>query len=455
MATQNVSAPKSAPGPKAWLPLGVLPAVRHDTLGFVRDTFRQYGDVASYWLGPIRSHLISHPDGVHQILQERVKNYTKDHISYGMVRWIIGDGLLTSQGETWLRQRRLVQPAFHRQRITALSAMMVARTEAMLDHWDGAKEYDRPRMINDEMMRLALGIVGDALFGSNVTEQATTVSRSFNLLNEQLITRFRTANLLPPLLPTRINREWWNALRELDSVVYAIISARRQHNEDSGDLLSMLMLARDAETGAQMDDQALRDEVITMLLAGHETTATALSWVWGLLSLHPEVAERLYAEVDAVLGGRLPTADDVPRLSYTRMVIDETMRLYPPVYLLSRKVVNDDEIGGYRIPKGTAIDICPYITHRHPEFWPDPERFDPERFTPEQVARRHKQAYFPFSAGPRMCIGNTFALMEAILILATVARRYRLRLASPELPPGEPLITLRPKGGMPMLVEPR
>jgi cytochrome P450 len=435
--------------------VGVLPEIRRDALGFLMRTHAAYGDVASYRLGPLRSHLVAHPEGVKHVLQEHVKNYTKDHISYGMVRWVVGDGLLTSQGETWLRQRRLAQPAFHRQRIAGLGELMVQRSEELLASWEPAIAQGRPLDIGEEMMRLALSIVGDALFGTNVADQTQVISRNFNLLSEQFVTRFRTGNVLPPVLPTGYNRQWQAALREMDRVVYAIIAERRRRAEDTGDLLSMLMLARDEETGAQMDDKALRDEVITMLIAGHETTATALTWAWGLLSAHPAVAERLYAELDAVLGGRAPTAADVPSLTYTRMVIDETMRLYPPVYILSRKVMADDVIGGYTLPRGSAVDLSPYVTHRHPDFWPDPERFDPERFTPERVAQRHKYAYVPFSTGPRMCIGNSFALMEATLIMASDARRHRLRLAADGLPAPEPLVTLRPRGGMPMVIERR
>lgn len=455
MATVTAAATRRPPGPRGRPLVGVLPEIRRDSLDFMMRTRAAYGDVSAYWLGPMRSHLIAHPDGVRHVLQEHVKNYTKDHVSYGMVRWVVGDGLLTSQGETWLRQRRLAQPAFHRQRIAALADLMVRRADETVTRWAPAISAGRPVEIGEAMMGLALAIVGDALFGADIAHQTAPISRNFNLLSEQFVTRFRTFNVLPPVLPTAYNRAWQAALREMDTVVYAIIAERRRRNEDTGDLLSMLMLARDEETGAQMDDKALRDEVITMLIAGHETTATTLTWIWGLLATHPEVAARLYAEVDAVLGDRAPTAADVPALAYTRQVIDEAMRLYPPVYILARKVAADDEIGGFRIPKGSAVDLSPYLTHRHPDFWPDPERFDPERFSPERAAQRHKYAFFPFSTGPRMCIGNSFALMEATLVLASIARRHRLRLAGGALPAPEPLITLRPKGGMPMIIERR
>lgn len=443
------------PGPRGRPFTGVLRDVRRDAPGFLMNTFHTYGDVAGYRLGPIRSFLVSHPDGVRHVLQEHVKNYTKDHISYGMVRWVTGNGLLTSQGDFWLRQRRLAQPAFHRQRIAAMGDMMVARTEQMLERWGDRITAGRPFDIGVEMMQLALDIVGDALFGTNVAGSAAAVERSFNTLSAQVVDRFRSFNIIPPVLPTRNDRAWRAAAAELDAVVYGLIAERRRTATDTGDLLAMLMLAEDEATGERMSDQQLRDEMLTMLVAGHETTATALTWAWGLLDAHPDVAATLHTELDTMLAGRRPTVADLPQLAYTRMIVDETLRLYPPVYILSRHVAAEDSIGGYRIPKGAAVDISPYVVHRHPAFWDEPERFMPERFSPERTAARHKYAYIPFSTGPRMCIGNTFALMEATLVLATIAQRFRPRLADGALPGVMPLVTLRPRGGMPMVVEPR
>jgi cytochrome P450 len=445
----------SPPGPRSLPLIGVLPEVRRDALGFMMRTFQQYGNVSSYRLGPLRSHLIAHPDGVQRVLQENVKNYTKDHLSYGMLRGLVGDGLLTSQGTFWLRQRRLAQPAFHRQRIAAMAQLMTAATSELIAGWDARVSSGELFDIGEEMMKLTLRIVGDALFGTNIKAEAAIVHRAFNELSAQYIHRFRTFNLLPPVLPTPADRRYRQAMQELNDVVYRIIAERRRRNEDTGDLLSMLMLARDEETGESMDDKQLRDEVLTMLLAGHETTATTMTWVWAMLDQHPHVAERLQNELDDVLDGRVPTVEDLPRLTYTRQVIDETMRLYPPVYILSRQVIADDEIGGYVIKGGTTVDISMYITHRHPDFWPNPERFDPERFTPDQIASRPRFAYFPFSGGPRQCIGNSFAQMEASLILATIGQRYRLRLPENHTIAFSPLVTLRPLGGLPVRVEQR
>ncbi|MBZ4418894.1 cytochrome P450 [Myxococcus sp. RHST-1-4] len=455
MPTSNTTAPRTASGPRGHLLFGVLPEARRDVLGLLTRTAREYGDVARYRLGPITSHLITHPDGVRHVLQEHVKNYTKDHFSYRLVSRVAGNGLLTSQGSFWLRQRRLAQPAFHRQRISAMAEAMTRATVEMLERWDAHAARGEPVPVVEEMMRLTLTIVADALFGTSMGDKAAEVGAAFNVLSEQTTTRFRTMRLLPPVLPTRYDREFRAAGRTLQTTVMDIISERRRRNEDRGDLLSMFMLARDEDTGESMTDEQLRDEVLTMLVAGHETTATTMSWVWALLDQHPHVEAKLHAELDAVLGGRPPTAADVPRLGYTRMVVEEAMRLYPPAYIFSRAVKEDDVIGGFRIPGGTTVDLSPYVTHRHPGFWARPEEFLPERFSPEASAQRPRYAYFPFSGGPRQCIGNGFAMMEAQLILATVAQRFRpRRLPGHELTP-EPLITLRPRGSLPMHLERR
>ncbi len=446
---------KTPSGPRGHLLLGVLPRVRKDPLGTLDEIGRSYPDVARYRLGPMTSHLVTHPDGVRRILQDNVANYTKDHLSYGMARWILGNGLVTSEGSYWLRQRRLAQPAFHRQKIAALGMHMCRAARDRAERWASRAGQSAPLDVVHELMELTLSIVGQALLGSDVQAQSDQVGVALNVISAQFVERFRTFRILPPVLPTRMDRAFRAAIGTFDTIVYEIIAERRRNPSDRGDLLSMFIGARDADTGEQMNDKQLRDEVLTMLTAGHETTATALSWVFVLLEQHPEIERRLHAELDEVLAGRDPSTEDLPRLTYTRMVIDETLRLYPPVYILSRKVVADDVICGYRIPGGTSVDISPLLTHRHPEFWEDPEVFRPERFTPEESARRPKYAYFPFLGGPRQCIGNAFALMEAQLILATLAQRYRLRTPAGHRVIPDPLVTLRPKGGLPMTVEAR
>ncbi len=442
-------------GPTGSLLMGMLPAVRSNPLEFFRETARVHGAVARYRLGPLRSYLVTHPDGVKRVLQDNVANYTKDHVTYSMVRWIGGNGLITSQGELWLRQRRLAQPAFHRQRIGAMVGLMTRATHELLERWEPLAAQGTPLQVGREMMGLTLRIVGDALFGANMSRNTALVGQSFDAINEQIIHRFRTFNILPPVLPTRADRQFRHSMKALRGVVRDIIAGRRESGEDRGDLLSMLMLARDEETGEQMDDAQLTDESLTMLLAGHETTATLMSWIWTLLHQHPEVEARLHAEVDSVLAGRTPTLEDLQRLPYSRMVVDEALRLYPPAYVLGRKVLEEDEVCGFRIRGSSSVDLSPYVTHRLPEFWEEPEAFRPERFTPEQVAKRPRFAYFPFIAGPRQCIGNSFALMEGQLITACIAQRFRLRLVPGYTPTPEPLITLRPLGGLPMHLERR
>jgi cytochrome P450 len=327
---------------------------------------------------------------------------------------------------------------------------MVVATSELIARWerraDGGEIFD----VDEEMIHLTLRIVGEALFGNNIQAESAILHRAFKELSAQLVARFRNLNLLPPVLPTAADRRYRQATADLDAVVYRIIADRRARPEDSGDLLSMLLLARDEETGEGMDDRQVRDEVLSMLIAGHETTATTLTWVWAMLDRHPQVAEQLGAELDHVLGDRPPTVEDLPRLIYTRQVIDETIRLYPSICLLSRKVLADDEIGGYRIRAGSTVEVSPYVTHRHPALWERPDAFDPARWAPERVAARPRFAYFPFSGGPRQCIGSGFALMEATLIVATIASRYRLCLPAGHQIQLAPLVTPRPLGGLPV-----
>jgi len=303
-------------------------------------------------------------------------------------------------------------------------------------------------------MRLTLGIVGQTLFSLDLSDETNTIGPAvtilLNLLGNYIYTPF------PPInIPTPRNRRLLAANRSLERVIYPMIAERRQQNKDTGDLLSMLLSARDEETGEGMNDQQIRDELMTMLIAGHETTANALAWTWYLLSQHPEVEQRLYSEIDEVLGGSIPTLEHLPNLKYTNMVLEEALRLYPTAGIFGRKAIADDELRGYRIPANSMIIISPYATQHHPDYWPDPELFDPERFTPERSVDRSHYAYFPFSSGPRMCIGSSFAMMEAQLILATIAQRYQLRLV-----PGDPvepqmLVTLRPKYGLQMTIHDR
>ncbi|HEX8698954.1 MAG TPA: cytochrome P450, partial [Myxococcaceae bacterium] len=361
-ATTTVPAstpPRVPPGPRGLPLLGVALDVQKDVLGWNLRTALEYGPVVQYRFGPLRSYLVTHPDGLKHVLQDHVKNYTKDHFGYAIIRRIAGNGIFTSEGATWLRQRRLAQPAFHRARISAMGAQMVKAAHELSEQWAAAQRSGERRLAVNDMMSLTLRIVGEALLGTDMREEIQAVASSFNTLNEQTVERFRNLRLLPPVLPTAYDRAFREARRTLYEVVARIITLRRQRPEDHGDLLSMFMLAKDEETGEQMNDEQLRDEVLTMLLAGHETTANLLSWAWVMLHQNPDAERKLHSELDEVLGGRLPTAEDVPKLVYTRRVLDETLRLYPPIYSLTRKVVEDDVVCGYRVRGGASLYLSP------------------------------------------------------------------------------------------------
>lgn len=420
--------------------------MRRDPLQLLTETRCRYGDFVRFRLGPYRIYLLSHPDYVAHVLQKNPRNYLKD--GYEHIE-IVGNGLLASEGDFWRRQRRVAQPAFHRERLAEMAKTMTDAAEKMLECWE-ARTTKEPLDVDAEMSRLTLEIVGRTLFGADVGDDAGGVGGSLaSVLN---LGFQRTGRFAPiPLgVPTPNNRRYRTAVQHLNGVVDRLISARRISGGGRGDLLDMLLEARDPDTGESMSERQLRDEVMTILTAGYETTARALSWTWFLIDANPHVREKLERELD-VLDGRTPRLVDLDRLTYAKMVVQESMRLYPPVWGLSRLVAADDEVGEYRIPKGSRVVISPYVTHRHPDFWNEPETFDPERFTPERSAGRPRYAYFPFSGGPRQCIGNNFATMEATLILVTIAQRYRLALVPGHPVEPEPSFTLRSRHGMRML----
>jgi cytochrome P450 len=414
----------------------------------------EHGPVARYRFALADSYLVTSADGVKRVLQDNAANYTKDHPAYAMLRRLFGDGLLTSEGALWLRQRRLAQPAFHKERVAAMGERM---TQASLETSERLGAYassGEPVSIFHEMSRFTLKVVGDALFGASLGAKSALVQEAWNVLNNQLVERFNKRRLLPPILPTAYDRAFRRAQRTLFSLVDEIIAERRGASGD--DLLSMLMNARDADTGEGMSDAQLRDEVVTMLLAGHETTAVALTWTWARLDVHRDVAARLHEELERVLGGRLPKADDVPKLVYTRGVVEETLRLHPPAYTVQRRAKADDVICGKRVHAGGNIVMSPLVLHRHPDYWDEPDAFRPERWLDaEAQKRRPRFAYVPFSAGPRQCIGNAFSMMESVLVLATLAQRFEPRLVTPGLPETEYLVLARPKGDVPATIHPR
>jgi cytochrome P450 len=442
-----------APGPWYRSPWAWEAAFRPDPLDYLLASFRTFGDVVCTRAVPFRSLFLAHPDHIKHVLQDNARNYVKG-IVIAKLKVLIGEGLFTSEGDFWRRQRRLSQPAFHRDRLAGFATAMTETTAAMLDDWAPRARSGAPFDVAADMSALTLGIVGRALFSRVLDAEADEVGpalmETLAIVNERAI-RFLPA---PTWWPSRTNRRLRRAIAVLDRVVYDIIEARRRTGEQPRDPLAMLLLARDEETGAGMTDRQLRDEVMTFLLAGHETTAVALTWTWYLLDRNPDVAERLRAEVGAAIGTRTPTLEDLPRLRYVRMVVEEAMRLYPPVWGFMRQALGEDRVGGYRIPKNSVVTISPYVTHRHPAFWDDPERFDPERFRPERGNGRPRFAYLPFSGGPRLCIGNEFALMEAQLVVAMTVQRYRLHLVPGTRVEPESRLTLRPRGGLPMAVRP-
>lgn len=447
----------ATPGPRGTPVFGSMRAFQRDKLGFIRGLTR-YGDVARYRMAHLTWYQVNHPDGVRRVLQENNRNYGKGSLTLGIFKPVLGEGLLTSEGGLWLRQRRLMQPVFHKRSVAAFGSLMTDETLAMLGRWRPAIRNGAPLDVPAEMARLTLDIATSSLFHAHVGEETGAIARAVNTLVEDLGYRFEVPFYPPPSVPTPRNRRRRAALRTVDRAVYEIIAERRRGGGEEEDLLALLMGTRDEVTGEAMDDRQLRDEVITLFLAGHETTANVLSWALYLISAHPEVEGRLLDELDGVLGTdgrrRTPTIEDVPRLTYTKMVIDETMRLYPPAWITNRQALADDEILGHRIPAGAFVMVSPYVLHRHPDYWERPDEFDPERFAPGRGGGRPRFAYFPFGGGPRQCIGQSMALVEAQLVLATILGRCRLRAVPGEPVEAEALATLRPRGGLRMTAVP-
>ncbi|QNI34374.1 cytochrome P450 [Alloacidobacterium dinghuense] len=411
-----------------------------------------FGRVSYYRIGPSQIVVMNDPELIREILIAQPQNFIKERTQKRM-RILLGEGLITSDGEVHKRQRRIAAPAFHRQRIQAYAGVMVERAAAMRDSWREGVEVDA----SAEMMRLALQIVARTLFDSDVTKDVQRINDEVNAimrLYNFLVALPRAEAMLHLPIPGLMRFK--RARKRLDKVVYRMIEDRRRSGVDGGDLLSMLLASRDDEADhSGMTNEQLRDEVLTIFLAGYETVANALAWTWLLLGQNPDAEAKLHAEIDTVLGGRLPTLEDLPQLRYAEMVLSESMRLYPPAWAMGRQATCDVEIGPYKLPAGTYIFFSQYIIQRNADFFPDPLRFDPERFTPEHKAGRPRFAYFPFGGGSRQCIGESFAWMEAILSLVTLAQRWRLKLVPEQAIDVQPKITLRPKYAIRMVPEPR
>jgi cytochrome P450 len=441
MAAPSPTACRRAPGPRGHFLSGNLPEFRRDRLAFLTRCARDYGDFVALRFGPRRLLLVSDPDAIEYVLVTGARNFSK-HFALRFNPVVLGNGLLTSEGDSWLRQRRLMQPAFHRQRIVGYAATMVEYTQALLATWEEGQTRD----VLADMMRLTLGIAAKTLFGADADEQASQVGAALAVAQNSFIARVNSLLPLPASVPTPGNLRLRRAVRKLDEVIYGFIRQRRAGGEERGDLLSLLLHARDEDDGTRMTDKQLRDEAMTLFLAGHETTALTLSWAWYLLARNPEADARMAEEVRAVLDGRPPTAGDQHRLDYTEKVVSETLRLYPPGFVLGREALHDCELGGYHVPAGTTVFMSQWVMHRDPRFFEEPESFRPERWTEELARRLPRFAYFPFGGGPRRCIGDTFAQMEATLVLATLAQRFRFALASEQPVMPVPTFTLRPGG---------
>lgn len=431
---------------------GPLREIQNDNLAtFAR--MAKAGDAIEFRVLHQTLHLLTHPDHFRHVLVDRVKNYEKKTRGYMFMKQIVGNGLLTSEGSFWQRQRRLASPAFYKSRLPAFGDTMVRVAEETREQWKDGARID----VATEMMQATLRIVTLTLMSRDSLTDAAAVGAALGEALEHVTYRTKTPWAPPEWVPTSANRRFAKAKQTLDDVVNGIIAERRGAGPRAGseDLLDILMGTRDEETGEGMTDAQLRDEILTIMLAGHETTAMTLTWTMHLLAQNPEIEAKLLAEIDGVLGSRAATFADLAALQYTDRVVHESLRLYPPAWIVARRAAEADEFDGVRIGAGDWVFLSPYVTQRRADFWPDPERFDPDRFAPERVASRNKYAWMPFIAGQRKCIGDQFALMEAKLILVTLLQRWRFKSAPGHVVKAEPLLTLRPANGMPMLLERR
>jgi len=439
------------PGPKNAPIVGNLRPFRADPLGFLTKAAREYGDLVYFRVASQHMYLVNHPDYVREILVTQQSNFVKSR-ALQRAKVLLGEGLLTSEGQHHLRQRRLVQPAFHRERLAGYASAMSECAVRWREHWQAGSTLD----ISTEMPHLTLSIVAQTLFNADVQSEASEIGDAMTTVLEMFRMLLLPFSEYLEKLPLPYVRRLEKARTRLDATIYGLIRERRKSGRDAGDLLSMLLFAQDEEKNSEhMTDQQVRDEALTLFLAGHETTANALTWTWYLLSQHPEVEQRLHTEIDAVLEGRAPELADVPNLRYAEMVLAEALRLYPPAWAIGRMAVAPFELAGVQIPAKSICILSPYLVHRDSRWFPDPEKFDPERWTPEVRDSRTKFSYFPFGGGARVCIGERFAWMEGVIVLAALAQKWKLRLAGDQRVEPLPLITLRVKGGLRMIVESR
>jgi enediyne biosynthesis protein E7 len=444
------------PGPPARAVPGLLGKLWCDRLALLADAADEYGDVVRFAMGPKTIYFFNHPDHAKHVLADNAANY---HKGMGLIearRRLLGDGLLTSEGSLWRAQRRALTPAFRRERIAGFAEVVTDEAGAMLTRLESSADGE-PVDVVAEMTRLTMSVLGRTLFDRDLSP-LSHIGDAFEVVQDQAMFEMVTLGAVPPWLPLPRNRRFRAARRQVEDAVARLVATADPGGSGGGgsgsgdDVLSLLLRASGDEPDAARRERRLRDEVVTLLLAGHETTASTLSWTWSLLARHPEAASAMHREAVAVLGDRTPGYQDLARLPYTTMVIQEAMRLYPPVWGLPRKALEADVIDGFSVPAGADVMICPYTLHRHPGFWPEPDAFRPERFETMETGRRHRYAYIPFGAGPRVCVGSHLGMLEATLVAAMVARRFRLELVGDAVPQPEAMLSLRVRGGLPMRV---
>ena len=427
----------------------------------MHDMLREYGDFM-LWRGFIDVYLVNHPDFLRPVLAQSYEHFSKRTIDYLVLAQVMGNGLVSNDGPHWARQRKLMQPMFASRSVNRFDETINSLTASLMDQWD-ARAGDEVVRVDREMGRLTFRIVGATLFGSDIDGHADEVARILEIVNLRP-QELRALMTLHSWLPTPHNLKWKRATKRLDAIVYGMIEARRRAGlgcgdggggGGGGDILDRLLAARDEETGGRMDEKQMRDEVVTLLLAGHETSANALTWTLYLLATHPDVEARLTEELAARLNGAPATPTDLPHIPYLKQVVQESMRIYPPVWAYARRSEHEVAFGGHLLPANAYVAVVPWALHRHPEFWPDAERFDPDRFAPKRSEGRHSYCYLPFAAGPRTCIGAGFAMLEVQLVLAQILQRFRVRVV-----PGHPIetlakVTLKPRYGLPVTLERR
>jgi cytochrome P450 len=424
---------------------------RGDSIGYLTRCAREYGDIVFFHFLGVPACFVNRPDHIESVLVTQNNNFVKSK-DYRAMRRVLGNGLLLSEGDFWRRQRKLIQPAFHQARIAAYAEIMVGYTQRMLESWSDGQSLD----VHEAMMRLTLGIVAKTLFDADVSREAEDVDAALSVLMGKFLRQAGLALLLPAWVPLPTSQLLKRAVGRLDKVIYGIIEQRRANGQMSGDLLSVFLQVRDDE-GAGMTDRQLHDEIMTLFLAGHETTANVLSWTWFLLSQNPEVEQKLIEELKRVLGGRVPTPADLPKLIYTDAVLRESMRLYPPVWVIGRRALAPFRLGEFEIPGDTNVLISQLILHRDARYFPEPERFDPDRWnaTDPRCASLPRFAYFPFGGGPRVCVGAGFAMMEAVLLVTTIAQQFQIQIAPGQRVKMQPTVTLRPRNGIPVTLRRR